>query len=322
MLSSLLSLALVAIGLLLFLPALIARATGRAGSVFGREAGSVDSFIPEFWARALLSSLKKAHVFAAPGVVNRNYEGEISEAGDTVRINSVGRPTISTYTPNSTTITPEKLTTAQRTLVVDQAKYFAFEIDDVDRRQIQGDVMAEGMDEAAYALSDVADLYVESIIRSGVQAANALGTISLATATPEDVYDDLIIPLKVVLDEADVPMEGRYCIVPPWVHGRLLRDDRFVHADKSNNAGTLRNGVAGDAAGFSIRVSNNSVNTTGDDWSVAAGHPMGVSFAEQVNKTEAYRPESSFADAVKGLHLYGAKVVRPNAIATAVASKT
>lgn len=292
------------------------------GHTLGREAGSVATFIPEFWARALLSSLKKAHVFAAPGVVNRNYEGEISEAGDTVRINSVGRPTISTYTPNSTTITPEKLTTAQRSLVIDQAKYFAFEIDDVDRRQVQGDVMAEGMDEAAYALSDVADLYVESIIRSGVQAANALGTISLATSTPEDVYDDLLIPLKVVLDEADVPMEGRYCIIPPWVHGRLLRDDRFVHADKSGNAGTLRNGVAGDAAGFSIRVSNNSVNTTGDDWSVAAGHPMGVSYAEQINKTEAYRPESSFADAVKGLHLYGAKVVRPNCIATAVASKT
>ncbi len=306
----------------LFVPLISHRLSGLAGTVFGREAGSVDSFIPEFWARTLLSSLKTSHVFAAPGVVNRNYEGEISEAGDTVRINSVGRPTISTYTPNGTTITAEKLTTAQRSLVIDQAKYFAFEIDDVDRRQIQGDVMAEGMDEAAFALSDVADLYVESIIRSGVQAANALGTISLATATPEDVYDDLLIPLKVVLDEADVPMEGRYCIIPPWVHGRLLRDDRFVNADKSANAGTLRNGVAGDAAGFSIRVSNNSVNTTGDDWSVAAGHPMGVSYAEQINKTEAYRPESSFADAVKGLHLYGGKVVRPNCIATAVASKT
>ncbi len=324
MFSPLFTLALAAIGLLYLVPALVARATGRVGHVFGREAGSVDTFIPEFWARTLLSSLKKAHVFAAPGVVNRNYEGEINEAGDTVRINSVGRPTISTYTPNSTTITPEKLTTAQRALVIDQAKYFAFEIDDVDKRQVQGDVMAEGMTEAAYGLSDVADQYVEALIRAGVASANALGTIALATASPAAAYDNLLIPLKVALDEADVPQEGRYCVIPPWVHGRLLRDDRFVRADAAGGTGNgvQGNGAVGTAAGFSVRVSNNSVNTTGDDYSVAAGHPSAVSFAEQINKTEAYRPENSFSDAVKGLHLYGAKVVRPTAIATAVASKT
>lgn len=80
--------------------------------------------------------------------------------------------------------------------------------------------------------------------------------------------------------------------------------------------------MAGDGAGFRVLVSNNAPNTTGDDYRVLAGHRMAISFAEQINKTKAYEPESSFSDAVKGLHLYGAKLVRPTAIAIAAASKT
>lgn len=286
------------------------------------EVGSIDTFIPEIWSKKLLSSLKKAHVIAAPGVVNRDYEGEIAEQGDTVRINSVGRPTIATYTKGSTTIVPEQLTTAQRALVVDQAKYFAFEVDDVDARQAAGNVIPEAMDEAAYGLRDVADAYVEALMRAGVVSANALGAISVATGTPTAFYDNILVPLKVALDEANVPMEGRFCLIPAWGHGRLLRDDRFIRADASGQASAAINGVVGEAAGFSLRVSNNLPVVTGDDSSVIAGHPMATSFAEQINKTEAYRPEDSFSDAVKGLHLYGAKVVRPEALATALASKT
>lgn len=286
------------------------------------EVGSIDTFIPEIWSKKLLSSLKKAHVIAAPGVVNRDYEGEIAEQGDTVHINSVSRPTVSTYVKGSTTITPEQLTTAQRALVVDQAKYFAFEVDDIDARQAAGNVIPEAMDEAAYALRDVADVYVEALMRAGVVSANALGAISVATASPTAFYDNILIPLKVALDEANVPMEGRFALIPAWGHGRLLRDDRFIRADATGQASAAINGVVGEAAGFSLRVSNNLPVVTGDDSSVIAGHPSATSFAEQINKTEAYRPESSFADAVKGLHLYGAKVVRPNALATALASKT
>ncbi|MGE3835253.1 MAG: P22 coat protein - protein 5 domain protein [Acidimicrobiia bacterium] len=277
--------------------------------------------MPEIWSAKLLTSLKKNLVAAQPSVVNRNYEGEIAQAGDTVHINSISRPTIGTYTPNSTTITPENLTTAQRTLIIDQSKYFAFEVDDVDARQAAGDMLSAALLEAAYGLRDLADQYVISLY-AGVDAANALGTVAVPVGTATAAYDSVLVPLKVKLDEANVPTEGRYVLVPSWFHGRLLLDARFIKVNESGTAEGLRNGMVGRAAGFDILVSNNMPLITGDDYLVLAGHPMAITYAEQINKVEGYRPENAFSDAVKGLHLYGAKLVRTNAIATAVASIT
>ena len=111
-------------------------------------------------------------------------------------------------------------------------------------------------------------------------------------------------------------------IVPPWYHGLLLASDLFVRVDASGNDTALRNGVVGRAFGFDVMVSNNCVNVTGDDYIVQAGYPGAVSFAEQIVKVEAYRPENAFSDALKGLHVYGAKLVRPTGIATLTASIT
>lgn len=283
---------------------------------------AIDRFIPEVWAARLLSALQKSLVFAQPGIANRDYEGEISDAGDTVRITSISDPTIGNYTPNSTTITPEELTDAQRTLVIDQAKYFAFKVDDVDARQAKGNVMPEAMARAAYKLRDEVDRYIAAFYTS-VPSANDLGTVSVVAATPQDFYDDVLVPLAVLLDEANVPTEGRWTVIPPWLHGRAQRDDRFVDASKSGTTETLRNGFVGRAAGFDIFKSNNVVNSTGDDYEVlAGGGNMAISYAEQINKVEAYRPESSFSDAVKGLHLWGSKVIRPEALAGATVSQT
>src|ERR1044072_6993976 len=107
---------------------------------------AITNFIPEVWAAELLTSLKKALVFG--DVANHDYEGDISEAGDTVHIVSVNRPTIGDYVKNVTSINPETLTDAERTLVIDQCKYFAFEIDDVDARQAKGGLMSEAAMEA------------------------------------------------------------------------------------------------------------------------------------------------------------------------------
>lgn len=281
---------------------------------------SVATFIPEVWSAVLLSSLKKSLVYAGPGVANRNYEGEISDFGDTVTINSVSRPTVSTYTPNSTTITPETLTTAQRKLIIDQAKYFAFEVDDVDLRQARagGALMNEAMSESAYALRDVADQYVAGLY-TGVDAGNDLGTVAITSAAL--AYTN-INKLKTKLDEADVPSQGRWVVVPPWYHELLLENDKFVRVDASGTSEGLRNGTVGRAVGFDVLVSNNAPLITGDDYAVIAGYPGAISYAEQINKVEAYRPEDSFSDAVKGLHLYGAKLVRPTGIALLRASQT
>lgn len=282
---------------------------------------AINNFKPQIWSARLLVAWRTALVYGGPQVVNRDYEGDISDAGDVVKITSISDPTISDYTPNSTVITPEELTDAQRNLVIDQSKYWAFKVDDVDKRQAKGNVMPEAMSRAAYRLADVADQYIAGLY-TGVASGNNLGTISVVAATPTDAYDDVLVPLKVTLDEADVPTEGRYCVIPPWFTGRLLRDDRFIRADASGTTDALRNGFVGRAAGFNIMQSNNTPNPTGDDNVIQAGVNAAISFAEQINKTEAYRPESSFSDAVKGLALYGAKLIRPDGIAIATASQT
>lgn len=281
---------------------------------------AVTQFIPEVWAAELLTSLKKATVYAQPTVVNRNYEGEIEEAGDTVRITSISRPTVATYVKGVTTINPEQLTDAQRSLTIDQSKYFAFEVDDIDMRQSKngGALMSEAASEAAYALRDTLDQFVAALY-TGANAANALGTVSVTTGAL--AYTQLR-RLKVKLDEANVPQEGRYVTVPPWYHGLLLEESKFVEADKAGTTEGLRNGMVGRALGFDILVSNNAPLVTGDDYAVMAGVPGAITFAEQINKVEPYRPENSFSDALKGLHLYGAKLIRPDAIATVVASIT
>lgn len=283
---------------------------------------AISAFIPEVWSAELMVALRKKLVFAQPGITNRNYEGEISQSGDTVRITSISDPTIGTYVPNVTAITPENLTDAQRTLVIDQAKYFAFEVDDVEMRQAKGNVMPEAMSRAAYKLADVVDQYIAAFYTS-VPAANDLGTVSFVAATPTNAYDLGLVPLSIKLDEANVPSDNRWIVVPPWFYGRLLLDSRFIKVNESGTSSGLRNAEVGSAAGFTIYKSNNVVISSGDDYEILAGAGnTAISYAEQINKVEAYRPQSSFSDAVKGLHLWGAKVIRPDHLAGVTASIT
>lgn len=279
---------------------------------------AITLFKPEVWAAVLLSSLKKALVYGAPGVANRSYEGEVRNAGDTVHITSIGRPTINTYVPGTTVIAPQQLTDSQRSLLIDQAKFFAFEVDDVDARQTAGNVIPEAMSEAAFGLSDVADQYIAATY-TGVAAANNLGTVIVDTG--DKAYNELR-RLMIKLDEASVPRQGRWVVVPPWYHGLLMDTQKFIDASASGSTDPLLNGHVGRAAGFDIRVSNNTPNPTTDNRVIIAGYPGAIAYAEQINKTEAYRPDDSFSDAVKGLHLYGAKLVRPDGIAVVTADPT
>lgn len=105
-----------------------------------------------------------------------------------------------------------------------------------------------------------------------------------------------------------------------WFYGLLLKDDRFVKYTPSADQ-VLRTGQVGQAAGFEIFISNNVPNTTGTKYKILCGHPMAITFADQIDKVEAYRPERRFADAVKGLHVYGAKVIRPEALVVVTANK-
>ena len=281
---------------------------------------AITNFIPEVWSATLLSSLKKSLVFAGPQTVNRNYEGEISQMGDTVHIVSISRPTVAAYVKNVTNIVPETLTDADRTLLIDQCNYFAFEVDDVDMRQARsgGALMTEAAQEAAYGIADIVDLYVAGLY-TGADAANKISTTAITT--PALAVTGLV-NLKVKLDNANVPQVGRYVILPPWYLGLLLQSDTFVRVDASGTAEALRNGMVGRAFGFDVFMSNNVTVVTGDDYLVSAGYTGAITFATQINKVEAYRPESAFSDALKGLSLFGAKLVRPSGIATLTASIT
>lgn len=274
---------------------------------------SITKFRPEIWSAQLLVALRQNLVYSA--FVNRDYEGEIAGYGDTVRITSVNRPTINTYTPNSTSITPEVPNDSQRTLVVDQADYFAFAVDDVDARQARGNVIPQLMDEAAFAEANKIDQFLSSFYTS-IQAQNQLGAVSVAAATPNQFYDNVLVPLKVKLDQANVATQGRTVAISPAAHGLLLRDTRFVANAAGNISSSLLSGSVGSAAGFEILLSNQTP-TTGSDSVVIAGNNRSITFAEQIAEVEAYRPQTSFSDAVKGLFLYGAKVVRPDSLASA-----
>jgi len=281
---------------------------------------SLNNFIPSIWSARLLANTNKNLVYGGPMVVNRDYEGEISAQGDTVRINGIGRVTVSTYTKGTDHSAPEELQDAATTLSITESKMYNFAIDDVDKAQGNIAVMDAAMGEAGYALANTTDQFIAALY---TDAANLIGS----TASPKTdlgtigaVYDYLV-DLGVLLDENDVPQDNRYAIVPPWVHGLLLKDERFVSFGTDPNKPTLLKGQIGEAAGFSIMKSNNVPNTTATKYRIMAGHPKAITFADQLVKTEAYRPQLRFADAVKGLHLYGARVVRPSYLAVLTANK-
>ena len=129
------------------------------------------------------------------------------------------------------------------------------------------------------------------------------------------------VDLGVLLDEADVPLAGRFCVVPAWFHGLLLKDDRFINAGTLRSDRVLANGTVGEAAGFTILKSNKVPNDEGAKYKILAGHRIATTYAEQILDLQTYKPEQLFGDAVKGLHVYGAKVVRPTALACLIADK-
>lgn len=280
---------------------------------------AVTTFIPELWSARLLYALDKSHV--ATNLVNRNYEGVIANQGDTVHINSIGAITVKDYTKNTDIAAPDALTTTDQSLVIDQCKYFNFQVDDVDKVQAAGDLIDTAMGRAAYALADVSDAFLLKTIANGVASANKIGAKATLTAlTASNVYEN-IVKMRTLLDKANVPTTGRTLVVPPEVYALLLLDDRFAKSGSDSGQNALLNGMVGRVAGFDVFMSNNCVSgTDGDSGSTAyfvitAQVASATTYAEQIIKTEGYRMESRFADGVKGLHVYGAKVTDGSQIA-------
>lgn len=275
---------------------------------------AITNFIGEIWSAQILQSLQKSLVYGQAGVINRDYEGEIKGKGDTVRITGHGPVTIDNYDRATGIGDPEELDDASTTLEISQAKYFNFRIEDIDKAQMNVALMESATRDAAYQLAEVADEYIAGIMAA--QAGNAVGSDGsdkIFDGTTDLVTEELLA-VKQALDEANVPFEGRFVVIPPWVTKWLLQEDAIVNPSWSGVEKVMLNGEIAKLFGFSILQSNNVPNTAGDHYKVVAGVARATTFADSVNDTEGYRPEKFFADALRGLHCYGAKVIDPESL--------
>lgn len=274
---------------------------------------------------------------------NDDYEGTITRMGDTVKINAIGNITITQYSKDTDLNPPQALTDAQTMLTISQAYYYNFDIDDVDAAQEHPAVMGEAMSWAGYELASQMDTYFAGFY-TDVAANNMIGSsgspVTPVVATSANigsgttVYDYLVI-LNQFLTQNKVPKQGRWAAVPPWVTTLLIQDIRFTSFNTPDarmtittnkldaSGGMISDAYLGKVAGMDVYESVNAVHLggtvgqTGSQDVVLAGHPMALTKAEGLNKVEAYRPPYRFSDAIKGLALYGAKTVRPYAIAAA-----
>ncbi|MDI9399950.1 MAG: P22 phage major capsid protein family protein [Euryarchaeota archaeon] len=275
---------------------------------------AITNFIGEVWAAQILQNLQKSLVYGQVGVINRDYEGDVKGKGDTVRITAHGPITIENYDRSVGIGDPEELDDASTTLEIDQAKYFNFRIEDIDAAQMNVALMESATRDAAYQLAEVADEYIASVMVA--QAGLAVGSDvapKIFDGSTDSVAEELLA-VKVAMDEANVPTAGRWVVMPPWLVAQLIKDGWASMVAWSGTEGIMMNAEVAKLFAFNILQSNNVPNTDGDHYKVIAGVSRATTFADSVNETEAYRPEKFFADALRGLHCYGAKVVDPECL--------
>ena len=275
---------------------------------------SIKTFIPQIWSARLLEHLRKNLVVA--NLFNRNYEGEIQQMGDTVHINQLAEIAVKNYHANVDIADPDQLSTTKQSLVIDQGDYFNFYLNDVDRAQARANLMDSAMQSASYGLADNLDKYLAGLLAEG-ELVDGLGSDSAPLFINATTAYELVVKMKVALDKANVPTQGRYLLMPPDFEGMMLLDTRFAGGFGTRNEERLVNGLVARAAGFDIYISNNVKNDEGQKYKVVASTIDQATYANQILNTEAYRREKGFDDGVKGLHVYGAKVLRPEAVAVA-----
>ena len=259
------------------------------------------NFIPAIWSETLLKSLDKEYV--AVMNCNRDFEGEIRNQGDSVTIPSIGPISVFDYV-RDTDMSAENLAEgAAVTLQIDRAKAFCFQIDDVDRVQSKPDLMKGAMREAACALADEADKYIYTLYSKAAEGN------TIAKSVDAEGIVDILIETRQRLMQNNVNSNTAVVLeVSPAIAALILKAKILTGTD---NTEALTNGYIGSFVGFDVYVSNN-IAKEGSVWHCMARTKRAIAFAEQLKSVEAFRPEKRFADAVKGLHLYGAQVVYPN----------
>lgn len=280
---------------------------------------SVASFIPTIWSAQVLTKLKKRLVGEA--FVNHNYEGEIlNGGGGSVKINRIGDVTLRDY--DGSAITYDDMDTEATTLNINNVKYCAVQIDDVDKVQVRdaGSLMGAYTDRMAYEIADYLDTCTFTEIAGAATGNNVYGSDDSPIAvTNGATAKAVVLKLKALMDKAGVPKEGRRLAASSDFTGYLLSDPYINIAAPTTND-SLVEGYIGKLYGFEIFETENIPATTGSHVQVVASHPLFTTEANQLQNFEALRSEGSFKDLVRALVVSGVKATMPEGIVKAIVS--
>jgi len=284
------------------------------------------NFIPEIWSGKLIENFYDATVLAA--ISNTNYEGEIRRMGDTVNIRTTPEISIKTYVKGQT-LSVENPDKPKIQLVIDKGEYFACIEDDVDKVQSDVNMMDTWSKDASERMKIKIDQRVLtdilpdiSALNKGATAGRITGNIDLGTTgspiaiTKSNVLD-YIVDLGTVLDEANAPEGERFLVIPAKMAGMIKKSDLKDASLTGDSVSVLRNGRLGMIDRFTLYMSHN-LSVTSGKFSIIAGHKMGFTFASQMTEMESLRAESTFGNVIRGLQVYGYKVVKPEALAQGI----
>lgn len=270
-----------------------------------------DNFKAKIWSKAIDRELERAFVFADG--TNQQYSGEIKGLGDTVRILGIGKPTVTEHdliNGDITLSTPEKVSDTSVSLVVDKAAYFNYGVGDIDKAQGAGNVMAALNEEASQEVANKIDQHIANLVHpdkaSYIESVKYAKT-QITSSNVMSTFD----AVQAMLYANDVsPATEVEIILPPWLY--MVFRQAYQTKD-TDNSEYLTNGKVAKYGNMTIKMSNNVAvknDGTRDVYYVQVRTKRAIAFASSEAHTEAYRPEASFTDAVKGFKLYGAKIVR------------
>lgn len=274
------------------------------------------AFIPEIWSQKLNSMLNKSCVMLQ--CVNTNYEGEIKNQGDRVKIITPAKVSIQTL--DTDTLKYNELTPGEVDLIIDQKKFFAFKINDVAKAQANQDIMEAHLQSAKKAIEEVQDAYLLAQ-HAYVDPANIVGSTTPVTLDKNTIYS-FFVELALRLKNSDALSNNQkpWVVINPTIESFLLKSTEFISAYNVADE-TLREGAIGRIAGMDVLVSTN-LTAIDTNYYVLAGTNEAITFASQLSKVESLRDQDSFSDLVRGLYLYGAKTIQPKALAKMVVSTT
>ena len=264
------------------------------------------NFAPKLWAATIMRTLEDNLV--ATKICNTQYTGEIKKKGDAVYFNGLADPTISSYT--GATISYEALQDSRITLLVDQADMFAFKVGDIEKVQAEMDTKGSQAQRAAYGLKKACDTYIMGLY------AGAGKTVTAATITTINALS-VIGNFQQLLAESNVPESEMWMVIPPWLKLKLsLAGIRFQISNGINGSGSM---AWTNELGFDMYVTNQVKNTGTVATPVSqimAGSKNAIAYADQITETEDIRVIDTFDTAVRGLHTYGARIVKPLELVT------